>query len=110
MLGVERARLGRDEKGEWTGTYHASATIWRQSKEEEGWRVNTSSGEQITEASPGFSDYISKITPPQGGELGGTFAESRISTGKNASGAPMIGIAAGVHDLINVVSSPPGCK
>ena len=44
---VDNAGDGRDENGEWTGTYHASATIWRQPKEEESWRTNTSAGKHL---------------------------------------------------------------
>ena len=31
-----------------------------------------------------------------------------VTTTKHPVGAPMIGIAAGVHDMINVISAPPG--
>ena len=50
-------------------------------------------------------EYISSITPPQRGEAGGTWGSEKVDTEREPSGAPMIGIAAGVHDLINVVLS-----
>ena len=88
---VDNSGDGRDENGEWTGTYHANATIWREPTEQKHYGAATGAGEEITEASPGFAEYIGTVTPPQGGK-----------------GAPMIGIAAAVHDLINVLSSPVG--
>ncbi len=110
---VDNSGDGRDEKGEWTGTYHASATIWREPTEQKHYGAAPEAGEDITESSPGFAEYIAKITPPQGGTLGegqdtGLGLASSPSTGEKTRGAPMIGIAAGVHDLINVLSSPPG--
>eukprot|EP01052_Picozoa_sp_SAG31_P017023 SAG31_NODE_1149_length_9659_cov_4.862238_2_plen_129_part_00 len=50
-------------------------------------------------------EYISRITPPQRGETGGPWGQEKVNTKGEPSGAPMIGIAAGVHDLINVVLS-----
>ena len=51
-------------------------------------------------------EYISRITPPQRGEFQErVWGREKVDTNVKASGAPMIGIAAGVHDLINVVLS-----
>lgn len=79
---VDNAGDGRNEKGEWTGTYTATATMYDEN-------------DNASTIVP-THEYISRITPPQ---------RVRNFDGTTADGGPMIGIAAGVHDLINLVSS-----
>jgi predicted dehydrogenase len=99
-LVVDNAGDGRDEKGEWTGVYRASASLWRGSSKD---------AETIVPS----EEYIKRITPPQRAEQRGAWGQESIirpSSGRRGTdgegvGAPMIGIAAGVHDLINQVGS-----
>ena len=72
---VDNAGDGRNEKGEWTGTYTATATMYDEN--------DNASTIVPTE------EYISRITPPQ---------RVRNFNGTVADGGPMIGIAAGVPD------------
>ena len=101
-LVVDNAGDGRDEKCEWTGTYHASALLWRPTpKAGVGDWAQTQEPEVIVPT----EEYISRITPPQRGETGGSWGSEKVQTNMESTGAPMIGIAAGVHDLINVLLS-----
>jgi hypothetical protein len=72
---VDNAGDGRNEKGEWTGTYTATATMYDEN--------DNASTIVPTE------EYINRITPPQ---------RVRNFNGTVADGGPMIGIAAGVQD------------
>lgn len=102
-LVIDNAGDGRDENGEWTGTYRASASLWRQVQTD---RDSDTRRTQQPEVIVPSEEYISHITPPQRGEFQErVWGREKVDTNAKASGAPMIGIAAGVHDLINVVLS-----
>jgi hypothetical protein len=65
-LVVDNAGDGRDETGAWTGTYKASALLWRHDPENPaagGDNEGTGQAERITPT----AEYIARITPPQGG-------------------------------------------
>ena len=77
-LVVDNAGDGRNEAGEWTGTYEASATLWR-----------GDSGEMETIVPS--DEYIARITPPQGGEAAGGWGTEQVDTDGAGNDAPMIG-------------------
>ena len=103
-LVIDNAGDGRDENGEWTGTYHASASLWRQEAQAVGRQTDGQTTQEPERIVPS-EEYIARITPPQRGEAAGGWGNEKVDTNVKDAKAPMIGIAAGVHDLINVVLS-----
>lgn len=97
-LVVDNAGDGRDETGAWTGTYKASASLWREGSPDAGGGDNAGTGK--AEVIMPSAEYIARITPPQGGDTAISVdangaREISVVTGKNSDGAPMIGISAG---------------
>ena len=108
-LVIDNAGDGRDESGAWTGTYKASASLWRQ--DQSGTGASDNAGTGLPETIVPSEEYIARITPPQGGELAsGVDANGArkisVATGGNSSGAPMIGISAGEPAFLLRSSSP----
>ena len=98
---MDNAGDGRDKDGGWTGTYRASAQIYRDDGTNDGKDIIKGQGEVAEEISPS-EEYIQRITPPQPG------GKDAAGNPDNSNGGPMAGIAAGVHDLIGVISAPSG--
>eukprot|EP01052_Picozoa_sp_SAG31_P001212 SAG31_NODE_41_length_31342_cov_8.029286_2_plen_152_part_00 len=97
-LVVDNAGDGRDATGAWTGTYKASASLWRHGDAGVNGDNTITGAPQVIVPS---KEYIAGITPTQGGDLESKLDASgarviTLTTG-NPTNAPMIGIAAGAR-------------
>ena len=76
---------GRDETGAWTGTYKASALLWRQGSENPaagGDNEGTGQAERITPT----AEYIARITPPH--RIAGVAVSRRVTTRDTPNAPP----------------------